>query len=267
MPPYFLLVSHAERRESCSCAERLRNWPQKDCGSHNGRSLLPHRSGTVQYVTYLRLSREARNGRNYGLEAQRRDLDLFLGQCCPDSDGCLEIATFTEVQSGADDDRPEMAKAIAHAKREGATLLVAKLDRLSRRVSFIAGLLDDQRLNFRVACMPNADKFQLHIYAALAEQEREFISARTKAGLAAAKARGVALGGIRPNTITRNDEAKARASAKAEQLRGVLAPMVANVMSLRGMSDALAAAGCTSSKGTPLDAKQVARILDRLELR
>lgn len=221
----------------------------------------------MQYVTYLRLSREARNGRNYGLEAQRRDLDLFLGQCCPDDDGCLEVATYTEVQSGADDDRPELAKAIACAKREGATLLVAKLDRLSRRVSFIAGLLDDQRLNFRVACMPTADKFQLHIYAALAEQEREFISARTKAGLAAAKARGVVLGGLRSNTITRNDEAKARATAKAEKLRGVLEPMVANVMSLRSMADVLAKVGCTSRNGTPLDAKQVARILDRLELR
>lgn len=221
----------------------------------------------MQYVTYLRLSREARNGRNYGLQAQRRDLDIFLEQLCPDGDGCAEIASYTEVQSGADDDRPELAKAIAHAKREGATLLVAKLDRLSRRVSFIAGLLDDQRLNFRVACMPTADKFQLHIYAALAEQEREFISARTKAGLAAARARGVALGGIRPNTITRNDAAKARATAKAEQLRGVLEPMVANVMSLRSMADALAKVGCTSRNGTPLDAKQVARILDRLELR
>lgn len=221
----------------------------------------------MPYVTYLRLSREAHNGRNYGLEAQRRDLDLFLEQFCPNADGCQEIATFTEVQSGADDDRPELAKAIAHAKREDATLIVAKLDRLSRRVSFIAGLLDDQRLNFRVASMPSADKFQLHIYAALAEQEREFISARTKAGLASAKARGVSLGGIRPNTITRNDEAKARASAKAEELRGVMAPMVANVMSLRRMSDALAKAGVTSKRGTPLDAKQVARILDRLELR
>lgn len=221
----------------------------------------------MRYVTYLRLSREARNGRNYGLEAQRRDLDLFLGQCCPDDDGCLEIASYTEVQSGADDDRPELAKAIAHAKREGATLLVAKLDRLSRRVSFIASLLDDHRLNFRVACMPTADKFQLHIYAALAEQEREFISARTKAGLAAAKARGVALGGLRPNTITRNDAARDRAAAEAEKLRGVLMPMVVNTMSLRAMADALAKAGKTSRNGTPLDAKQVARILDRLELR
>jgi DNA invertase Pin-like site-specific DNA recombinase len=249
------------------CVGRRRKWPQRDCGRHNVRSLLPHEAITLQYVTYLRLSRSSKGGANYGLSAQRRDLNLFLSQFCPDADGCQEIATYTEIQSGADDDRPELAKAIAHAKREGATLLVAKLDRLSRRVSFIAGLLEDRRLNFCVACMPNADKFQLHLYSALAEQEREFISARTKAGLASAKARGVALGGLRPNTITRNDEAKERASAKAEELRGVLAPMVANVMSLRGMSAALAKAGVTSSKGTPLDAKQVARLLDRLELR
>ena len=221
----------------------------------------------MQYITYLRLSRVSKGGGNYGLSAQRRDLDLFLSQFCPDADGCQEIATYTEIQSGADDDRPELAKAIAHAKREGATLLVAKLDRLSRRVSFIADLLEDRRLNFCVASMPNADRFALHIYAALAEQEREFISARTKAGLAAARARGVSLGGLRPNTIARNDAAKERAAAKAEELRGVLAPMVSNVMSLRSMAGALAKAGCVSSKGTPLDAKQVARILDRLELR
>lgn len=221
----------------------------------------------MRYVTYLRLSREARNGRNYGLEAQRRDLDLFLNQCCPDDDDCLEVATYTEVQSGADDDRPELTQAIAHSKREGATLLVAKLDRLSRRVSFIAGLLEDQRLKLRVACMPNADKFQLHIYAALAEQEREFISARTKAGLAAAKARGVQLGGLRPNTIHSNEAAKARANNEAEKLRGLLEAMVGNTMSLRAMANALAKAGHTTRHGSPLDAKQVARTLDRLGLR
>jgi DNA invertase Pin-like site-specific DNA recombinase len=183
----------------------------------------------MKYVTYLRLSRESRGGRNYGLDAQRRDLDLFLGQLCPEPDGCAEIASYVEIQSGADDHRPELAKAIEHAKREGAELMVSKLDRLSRRVSFIAGLLDDRRLSFRVANMPHADNFQLHIYAALAEQEREFIGARTKAGLAAAKAKGKQLGGIRPNTITRNDSAKAKAVDGAEQLRPLLAALKAQM--------------------------------------
>ncbi len=220
----------------------------------------------AKYVTYQRLSRESRSGRNYGLDAQRRDLDLFLGQLCPEADGCAEIASYVEIQSGADDDRPELAKAIEHAKREGAELLVAKLDRLSRRVSFIAGLLDDRRLSFRVANMPNADKFQLHIYAALAEQEREFIGARTKAGLAAAKAQGKRLGGIRPGTITRNDSAKAKATAGAEQLRPLLAALKAQGASLRTTAEALAGAGTTTRNGKPLSASTVALQLQRLGL-
>jgi DNA invertase Pin-like site-specific DNA recombinase len=220
----------------------------------------------MKYVSYLRLSRESRGGRNYGLDAQRRDLDLFLGQLCPEADGCAEIASYVEIQSGADDDRPELARAIEHAKREGAELLVAKLDRLSRRVSFIAGLLDDRRLSFRVANMPNADKFQLHIYAALAEQEREFIGARTKAGLAAAKAAGKRLGGIRPNTITRNDAARDRATAESEKLRPVLAPMHANGDTLRSMAIALAGLKVTTRNGQPLSPSGVKNHLQRLGL-
>jgi DNA invertase Pin-like site-specific DNA recombinase len=220
-----------------------------------------------RYVTYLRLSRESKNGRNYGLQAQRRDLDLFLSSCCPDEDGCLEVGSYTEVRSGADDSRPQLAAAISYAKQAGATLLVAKLDRLSRRVSFVAGLLEDRRLSFRVACMPNADKFQLHIYAALAEQERDFISIRTKAGLAAAKARGVKLGGLRPNTLTRNDAARDRAQAGTERLRPVLAPMAAAGLSLREMSAALAAAGTTTKAGNPWSPSTVKLALERLDLR
>jgi DNA invertase Pin-like site-specific DNA recombinase len=219
-----------------------------------------------QYVTYLRLSRESKNGRNYGLDAQRRDLDLFLSQCCPDEDGCLEIATYTEVQSGADDSRPQLAAAIECAKRAGATLLVAKLDRLSRRVSFIAGLLEVKGLQFKVACMPNADKFSLHIYAALAEQERDFISARTKAGLAAARDRGVKLGGLRANTAERNDAARERAQAGTERLRPILAALQTQGGSLREMSAALAAAGTTTKTGKPWSPSSVKLALQRLGL-
>lgn len=217
-------------------------------------------------MTYLRLSKAARNGRNYGLEAQRRDLDLFLSACCPDDDGCREIASYTEIESGADDARPQLAAAIAHAKRTGACLLVAKLDRLSRRVSFIAGLLEDRRLNFRVANMPHADKFQLHIYAALAEQEREFISARTKAGLKAARDRGVKLGGTRPGTLRENARAKAAAADRSESLRPILQALQAQGASLRAMAQALAAAGTTTAAGLPLSPSQVRRHLERLGL-
>ena len=219
----------------------------------------------AQYITYLRLSRDSKNGKNYGLEAQRRDLDIFLGQCCPDAGGCEEIASYKEVQSGKDDDRPQLAAAMAHCKKTGATLLVAKLDRLSRRVSFIANLLEVKGLEFKVACMPNADKFQLHIYAALAEQEREFISQRTKAGLARAKERGVKLGGARGGQRKAAAARKETARLQAEALRPVLAPLVASGTSLRKISAALAAAGTKTSAGKALSSSQVQRLLDRLQ--
>jgi DNA invertase Pin-like site-specific DNA recombinase len=219
------------------------------------------------YVAYLRLSRDSKNGRNYGLDAQRRDLDLFLGQCCPDEDGCQEIATYTEVQSGADDARPELTKAIEHCRKTGATLLVSKLDRLSRRVSFIASLLEVRGLQFKVATMPQADKFQLHIYAALAEQEREFISARTKAGLAVAKANGKRLGGLRGGTAKANAVRQQRAQETAQKLSGLLIPMARNGSSLRAMAAALEAAGVLTPGGTstwtPTGVKRaLARILE-----
>ena len=221
----------------------------------------------AEFVTYLRLSRESKNGRNYGLEAQRRDLDIFLTSCCPDANGCKEIASFEEVQSGADDSRPELQKAIEHCRKTGATLLVAKLDRLSRRVSFIAQLLEVKGLEFKVACMPNADKFQLHIYAALAEQEREFISQRTKAGLARAKERGVKLGGLRGSTAKANAARRQKATVDAERLRGILAPLKAGGSTLQAMADALESAGVRTSTGqTKWAPMQVKRAVDRLAL-
>ena len=176
-----------------------------------------------RYVTYKRVSAAEQGRSGLGLEAQQRDLELFL-------EGFSEepwevIGEFTDVLSGASSDRPELAKAIEMAKREKATLLVAKLDRLSRKVSFIAGLMEDTKLKFRVASMPFADQFQLHIYAALAEQEREFISRRTRAALAEAKARGVKLGGLRDKTMRRNEAVRANAKARAEKVRGIVVPL------------------------------------------
>jgi len=123
-----------------------------------------------------------------------------------------------DVESGAKADRPQLTAAIALARRTGATLLVAKLDHLSRSVAFIATLLGDKTLDFRLAAMPYADKFQLHIYAALAEQERDFISKRTKAALQVAKARGAKLGGSRPEAEVRHAAVKATADANAARV-------------------------------------------------
>ena len=145
-----------------------------------------------RYITYKRVSREDQGRSGLGLEAQERDIQLFLENYAETP--YEVVGEFVEVQSGSDNERPELLAAIELAKKESAILVCAKLDRLSRRVSFLAALMEDKELEFRVAQMPYADKFQLHIYAALAEQERDFISQRTKAALKSAKERGVRLG-------------------------------------------------------------------------
>jgi len=223
----------------------------------------------ARYITYLRLSRDSKSGRNYGLDAQRRDLDLFLSACCPDDDGCQEIATFTEIQSGADDDRPELAAAIALCRAERAALLVAKLDRLSRRVSFIAALMEQSEREgwtFRVASMPQADAFQLHIYAALAEQERRFISARTKAGLAAARAKGVPLGAAGPAGAAANAARAQRATARASELADHLLPLRAQGLAYAAIAEQLNASGAPTPSGAgQWAATSVRRALLRLQ--
>ena len=134
-----------------------------------------------QYIAYLRVSTKEQGRSGLGLDAQRRDISLFVNQRPCEA---IIIQEFVDVQSGKNNARERLTEAISFAKKHNACLLVSKLDRLSRKVSFIASLMEDKQLNFKVASMPHADKFQLHIYAALAEQERDFISLRTKAALA-----------------------------------------------------------------------------------
>ena len=150
-------------------------------------------NNTNKYVIYLRVSTKQQGDSGLGLEAQERDIDIFLNSY---NKGQFEIlGKFKDVMSGKGsvEERPTFKKAVELAQQHNATLLVAKLDRLSRDVETVARLI--KAVDIKVACMPYADKFQLHLYAALAEQERDFISARTKAALQAAKARGVKLGG------------------------------------------------------------------------
>ena len=160
-----------------------------------------------QFVIYTRVSTKRQGDSGLGLEAQERDIALYLDNYADEPNEI--IGKFCDVESGTKADRLELNNAIEQAKQTGATLLVAKLDRLSRSVAFIATLMEDKKLRLTVATMPHADKFQLHIYAALAQQEREFISTRTKAALAAAKARGVKHGGARPNNQVRHDAVQA----------------------------------------------------------
>ena len=215
-----------------------------------------------KYVTYMRVSTAEQGKSGLGLEAQKRDISIFLDTY---SEVPFEvIGEFTDVLSGTDDDRPELTKAIGLAKKTGADFLVAKLDRLSRRVSFIAKLMEDPKLSFRVAQMPHADKFQLHVYAALAEQERDFISKRTKAALAEAKARGQKLGGLRDKTMKRNNAVKANANARAEKIAGIVVPLREAGRTLREIASHLDRAGVATARGGRWNASQVQRVLRRV---
>lgn len=217
----------------------------------------------IRYVTYKRVSTKDQGRSGLGLEAQERDIGIFLETYSEEP--WEVIGEFTDVQSGTEDDRPELAKAIAMAKHEEATLLVAKLDRLSRKVSMIAQLMDDKRLKMRVAVMPHAPKFQLHIYAALAEQERDFISQRTKSALREAKGRGVKLGGLRDKTMKRNVVLKAQADERAKKLEGLVRPLQESGASLQAIADALNGANVATPRGGDWYPASVARLLKRLD--
>ncbi len=216
-----------------------------------------------KYVIYYRVSTKFQGESGLGLEAQARDVDLFLGNY---SDTPYEVLdTFTEVESGKNADRPVLTQALALAREHGAELLVAKLDRLSRRVSQIATLMEDKQLTIRVASMPYADPFQLHLYAALSEQERRFISLRTKQALAAAKSRGVKLGGLRDATMKRNEAAKTAADAAAHKVSSIITPMRDNGSTLQQIADALNAAGVPTPRNRQWKAMSVKNALDRLQ--
>lgn len=214
-----------------------------------------------QYVIYTRVSTEDQGKSGLGLAAQERDIDIFLNNFSEVP--WEEIGRFQDVQSGGDNDRPELAKALALVRKTGAELLVAKLDRLSRKVSFISTLMDDPKVKLRVAQMPQADKFQLHIYAALAEQERKFISERTKAALKVAKDNGVKLGGLRDATMRRNVVRQAQAEADAQRYIKIIRPLRDANKPLAAIAEALNDMGITTAKGGSWSAMQVSRILER----
>ena len=217
-----------------------------------------------KYVIYLRVSTDKQGKSGLGLEAQERDIALFLERY---SDQPFEILeTFTEVITGKDTGavKEEREQAIQLAKRRKATLLVAKLDRLSRDVEDIAGVI--KRVDLQVACMPNADRFQLHLYAALAEQEREFISQRTKQALEAAKRRGVKLGGLRDKTGARNKASKVQADSRAKRLEGIVKPLLSAGLTTREIAEELNKAGLETTRGCEFQSMTVSRLITRLGL-
>ena len=142
----------------------------------------------MRTINYYRVSTAKQGRSGLGEAAQRAAIDVFCA-----SRGCEPLGEYREIESGKRDDRPELAKALHHAKVTGATLVIAKLDRLSRNMAFLA-TLQDAGTKFIAADMPEATELTIHIMAAMAQAERKAISKRTKEALAAAKARGQKLG-------------------------------------------------------------------------
>ena len=175
------------------------------------------------------------------------------------------VAEHTEVESGKRNARPELQKALPACRRHKAKLCIAKLDRLSRNLAFIATLMDSS-VEFVATDNPHANKLTIHILAAVAEHEREAISERTKAALAAAKARGKKLGGPRLDEARRRSIAARSeiADAFAANVRPIIKEIRASgVTSMRGIARALAARGVKTARGGDWSDVQVAAILRR----
>jgi DNA invertase Pin-like site-specific DNA recombinase len=166
----------------------------------------------MKYVAYYRVSTAKQGKSGLGLEAQKETVRAFV-----EKEGEL-IGEYVEVQSGRKDNREELWKAIRVAKDQKAKIVIARLDRFSRKVSFTSGIMD-QGVSLVVAEMPHATEFQLHIFAALAQEERRLISERTKAALAQAKKRGVILG---KHGKVLADLRKSEANNKAEQFLSLI---------------------------------------------
>jgi DNA invertase Pin-like site-specific DNA recombinase len=205
-------------------------------------------------IAYIRVSTRKQS---LGLEAQQTILAKFA-----EAVGYHLIETFQEMETGkgadALDRRPQLAASLKAAKQIKAPIIVAKLDRLSRDVHFISGLMV-HKIPFIVAELGvDADPFMLHLYAALAEKERRLISQRTKDALAAAKARGIKLGGLNAAGIKNRDEAQER----AEALRPILAQLAG--MSTRGIAAELNRRSIPTPNGGPWHSETVSRVQRRL---
>ena len=212
-----------------------------------------------KYVIFYRVSTKQQGKSGLGLDAQKRDVNIYLESY---ADDYRIISEHTSIHSGGNiEDCPHYQQAVNDCKNHNATILVAKIDRLSRKVSVIAKLIEE--IDVKVASMPMADRFQLHIYAALAEQEREFISKRTKAALAEAKARGVRLGGNRIGSEKAIVVKKQLADNRAEKQRYLLTQLLVNNHTYADVARAMSK---SNSEGKLYQPVQIQRLMKRLDL-
>jgi DNA invertase Pin-like site-specific DNA recombinase len=211
------------------------------------------------YIAYLRVSTQKQGESGLGLDAQNAAIARHVG-------GQTVVATFTEVESGKRNDRPQLTAAIAEAKRSGATLVIAKLDRLARNVHFVSGLMESG-VEFVACDMPHANRLTLHIMAAIAEHEAEMISKRTVAALVAARERGTKLGGYRgKGALSAASKLKGRiAQANAADHHAArMKPIIADLRgkgrnSYASVAKALTDLGYTAPRGGSWSSAQVKR--------
>jgi DNA invertase Pin-like site-specific DNA recombinase len=216
-------------------------------------------------ITYIRVSTSQQGRSGLGIEAQRHALSQFV-----QAEGFEVTREFVEIETGkgadAMDRRPQLKAALAAARKQRCHVAVAKLDRLSRDVHFISGLMS-HKVPFLVAELgPDVDPFVLHLFAALAEKERALISTRTRQALAAAKARGVALGN--PKLHVARSSAVSAVRAEADRYAANILPIIreaqkAGATTLREIAEALNARGIATARGGQWHAKSVSNILER----
>jgi DNA invertase Pin-like site-specific DNA recombinase len=216
-----------------------------------------------KFVSYLRVSTARQGASGLGLEAQRAAVTVYLK-----GGNWKLVQEVMEVESGKRNDRPALADALRLCRKHRATLLIAKLDRLARNVAFISNLMESG-VEFVAVDMPQANRFVVHILAAVAEQEAEAISKRTKAALVAAKARGTQLGGRRVSRerwVAIGLEARLARTAKAEKWAANLLPAMRSVqasgaISLRQIAAGLNERNINTPRGGEWSAVQVQRAL------
>jgi len=218
-----------------------------------------------RFVSYLRVSTERQGKFGLGIDAQRQAIADYL------NGGHWTVAAeFVETESGKHADRPQLQAALAACRKHRAKLIIAKLDRLSRNVAFVATIMDSN-VEFVACDFPQASRLTLHIMAAVAEHERRMISERTKAALAAAKRRGVKLGGHRTGggQIGRYQKLGTQAAAQKAQERLLdiaedLRALKAEGLSLNAAARRLNDRGITTARGSNWTATAVGRALARL---
>jgi DNA invertase Pin-like site-specific DNA recombinase len=209
------------------------------------------------FIAYYRVSTDRQGRSGLGLEAQRAAVGRYLAGI-----GGILLAEHTEVETGRRNDRPELQKALAACRKHKARLVIAKLDRLSRNVAFIATMMD-AGVEFVACDNPHATRLTLHILAAVAEHEREMIASRTKAALQAAKARGVLLGRNGARLASAN---RAAAVDRADQIKGVLAELSRSGMSARQIAAELTSRGIPTARGGRWHPQNVIRAMQRVAL-